>query len=130
MLFLYPNIGTKHLNGCFFFIHKLAIRDFLDKDIYFHCYKKCSARSDATNITKPNKGENEIHRPANFNYLAKFQKPTDAINVIVPVDFFYYLSIRDLSNYKIEILCLLFSILKEIRPSGIFFIKDLFLLFC
>ena len=33
-----------------FFIHKLAIRDFLDKDIYFHCYKKCSARSDAMNI--------------------------------------------------------------------------------
>ena len=56
-----------------FFIHKLAIRDFIDKDIYFHCYKKCSARSDTTNITKPNKGENEIHRLANFNYLAKYQ---------------------------------------------------------
>ncbi len=49
-----------------FFIHKLAIRDFLDKDIYFHCHKKCSARSDAMNII-------EIHRPANFNYLAKYQ---------------------------------------------------------
>ena len=43
---------------------------------------------------------------------------------------FIILYIRDLSNYKIEILYLLFSILKEIRPFGIFFIKNLFLLFC
>ena len=35
-----------------FFIHKLAIRDFIDNGIDLHCYKKCSARSDAMNITE------------------------------------------------------------------------------
>lgn len=44
--------------------------------------------------------------------------------------FFIILYIRDLSNYKMNTLYLLFSILKEIRPLGIFFIKNLFLLFC
>lgn len=35
-----------------FFIHKLAIRDFIDNGIDLHCHKKCSARSDAMNITE------------------------------------------------------------------------------
>jgi len=62
--------------------------------------------------------------------VVKFQKPTDAINVIGSVGFFIMLNIRDLSYYKMNTLYLLFSILKEIRPFGIFFIKNLFLLFC
>ena len=35
-----------------FFIHKLAIRDSIDNCIDLHCHKKCSARSDAMNITE------------------------------------------------------------------------------
>ena len=35
-----------------FFIHKLAIRDSIDNGIDLHCHKKCSARSDAMNITE------------------------------------------------------------------------------
>lgn len=35
-----------------FFIHKLAIRDFIDNGIDLHCHKKCFARSDAMNITE------------------------------------------------------------------------------
>lgn len=30
----------------------LAIRDFIDNGIDLHCHKKCSARSDAMNITE------------------------------------------------------------------------------